>query len=142
MLRFYGGGSRERDILTRAYLRLIKHVNSIYKVRIPSFFLFFISPSFLPPFLDLLTACSLRSGLHTNGQKTMLSSIYVRQLAMRSLLFPFCSRGLSGRWAYRRGGGGVRIGLMILLLGGRKVCFCFVLFLVMSIGRAWWSARS
>ena len=31
--RFYDGGGRERDILTRAYLRLIKHVNSIYKVR-------------------------------------------------------------------------------------------------------------
>ena len=30
--RFYNGGARERDILTRAYLRLIKHVNSIYKV--------------------------------------------------------------------------------------------------------------
>jgi hypothetical protein len=26
------GGARERDILARAYLRLIKHVNSIYKV--------------------------------------------------------------------------------------------------------------
>lgn len=31
---FYDGGARERDILTRAYLRLIKHVNSIYKIRI------------------------------------------------------------------------------------------------------------
>lgn len=31
---FYNGGARERDILTRAYLRLIKHVNSIYKIRI------------------------------------------------------------------------------------------------------------
>jgi len=29
---FYNGGARERDILTRAYLKLIKHVNSIYKV--------------------------------------------------------------------------------------------------------------
>jgi ATP-binding cassette subfamily D (ALD) long-chain fatty acid import protein len=29
---FYDGGGRERAILTRAYLRLIKHVNSIYKV--------------------------------------------------------------------------------------------------------------
>ncbi|KAG5653735.1 hypothetical protein H0H81_010992 [Sphagnurus paluster] len=33
-LSFYDGGVRERDILTRAYLRLIKHVNSIYKIRI------------------------------------------------------------------------------------------------------------
>jgi hypothetical protein len=32
--RFYDGGGRERDILTRAYLRLIKHVNSIYKASI------------------------------------------------------------------------------------------------------------
>jgi ATP-binding cassette, subfamily D (ALD), peroxisomal long-chain fatty acid import protein len=32
LCRFYDGGARERDILTRAYLRLIKHVNSIYKV--------------------------------------------------------------------------------------------------------------
>ncbi|KAF5350966.1 hypothetical protein D9756_008231 [Leucocoprinus leucothites] len=28
---FYDGGGREKDILTHAYLRLIKHVNSIYK---------------------------------------------------------------------------------------------------------------
>jgi len=33
-IAFYGGGAREKDILTRAYLRLIKHVNSIYKIRI------------------------------------------------------------------------------------------------------------
>lgn len=32
--RFYNGGLREKDILWRAYLRLIKHVNSIYKIRI------------------------------------------------------------------------------------------------------------
>ncbi|THH32565.1 hypothetical protein EUX98_g1608 [Antrodiella citrinella] len=31
---FYNGGPRERDILWRAYLRLIKHINSIYKIRI------------------------------------------------------------------------------------------------------------
>ncbi|KAJ7583528.1 ABC transporter transmembrane region 2-domain-containing protein [Mycena floridula] len=31
---FYDGGARERDILTRAYMKLIKHVNSIYKIRI------------------------------------------------------------------------------------------------------------
>ncbi|KAG9311790.1 hypothetical protein JVU11DRAFT_8037 [Chiua virens] len=31
---FYNGGPLERDLLTRAYLRLIKHVNSIYKIRI------------------------------------------------------------------------------------------------------------
>ena len=29
---FYDGGKRERDMLWRAYLRLIKHVNSIFKV--------------------------------------------------------------------------------------------------------------
>jgi len=29
---FYDGGARERDILTKAYMKLIKHVNSIYKV--------------------------------------------------------------------------------------------------------------
>ncbi|KAL0069604.1 ATP-binding cassette long-chain fatty acid transporter pxa1 [Marasmius tenuissimus] len=28
---FYDGGAREKDILTKAYLRLIKHVNNIYK---------------------------------------------------------------------------------------------------------------
>lgn len=28
---FYNGGARERDILTGAYLKLIRHVNSIYK---------------------------------------------------------------------------------------------------------------
>lgn len=32
LFRFYDGGARERDILTKAYMRLIKHVNSIYKV--------------------------------------------------------------------------------------------------------------
>lgn len=31
---FYNGGLRERDILSRAYMRLIKHINSIYKIRI------------------------------------------------------------------------------------------------------------
>ncbi|KAK0477234.1 hypothetical protein EDD18DRAFT_1312780 [Armillaria luteobubalina] len=31
---FYDGGARERSILTAAYMRLIKHVNSIYKIRI------------------------------------------------------------------------------------------------------------
>jgi len=33
-IAFYNGGYRERDILTKAYLKLIKHVNSIYKVRV------------------------------------------------------------------------------------------------------------
>ncbi|KAJ7352361.1 ABC transporter transmembrane region 2-domain-containing protein [Mycena albidolilacea] len=33
-IAFYDGGARERDILSSAYLRLIKHVNSIYKIRI------------------------------------------------------------------------------------------------------------
>ena len=44
--RFYDGGRRERDILWRAYLRLIKHVNSIFKVGVlverTSRFYFFI----------------------------------------------------------------------------------------------------
>ncbi|KAF8519444.1 ABC transporter transmembrane region 2-domain-containing protein [Gautieria morchelliformis] len=31
---FYNGGPRERAILWRAYLRLVKHINSIYKIRI------------------------------------------------------------------------------------------------------------
>lgn len=30
---FYAGGAREHSILWTAYLRLIKHVNSIYKAR-------------------------------------------------------------------------------------------------------------
>jgi ATP-binding cassette, subfamily D (ALD), peroxisomal long-chain fatty acid import protein len=33
-VRFYNGGYRERDILTKAYMQLIKHVNSIYKIRL------------------------------------------------------------------------------------------------------------
>nr|VWO94705.1 Polyadenylation factor subunit 2 [Ganoderma boninense] len=33
-IAFYGGGLRERSILGRAYMRLIKHINSIYKIRI------------------------------------------------------------------------------------------------------------
>ncbi|KAH7924686.1 hypothetical protein BV22DRAFT_1090377 [Leucogyrophana mollusca] len=33
-IAFYDGAARERDILTKAYLRLIKHINSIYKIRI------------------------------------------------------------------------------------------------------------
>ncbi|KAJ6631173.1 ABC transporter transmembrane region 2-domain-containing protein [Mycena sp. CBHHK59/15] len=33
-IAFYNGGARERDILSTAYLRLIKHINSIYKIRI------------------------------------------------------------------------------------------------------------
>ena len=32
MYRFYNGGQRERSILWRAYLRLISHINRIYKV--------------------------------------------------------------------------------------------------------------
>jgi ATP-binding cassette subfamily D (ALD) long-chain fatty acid import protein len=35
--RFYNGGLREKDILTNAYLKLIRHVNSIYKVAFPHF---------------------------------------------------------------------------------------------------------
>ncbi|KAH8116020.1 ABC transporter transmembrane region 2-domain-containing protein [Phellopilus nigrolimitatus] len=31
---FYAGGARERTILWNAYLRLVKHINSIYKLRI------------------------------------------------------------------------------------------------------------
>ena len=31
-IAFYDGGKRERDILTNAYMKLIRHVNSIYKV--------------------------------------------------------------------------------------------------------------
>ena len=30
--RFYNGGTRERSILRNAYKRLIRHINSIYKV--------------------------------------------------------------------------------------------------------------
>jgi hypothetical protein len=60
-LSFYDGGGREKDILTQAYLRLIKHVNSIYKVG----FLVLGRPT-------SLTVCSIfRSESHTNGQKTM-----------------------------------------------------------------------
>ncbi|KAF8639478.1 hypothetical protein AX17_001498 [Amanita inopinata Kibby_2008] len=33
-IAFYNGGVREKNILTKAYLTLIKHVNSIYKIRI------------------------------------------------------------------------------------------------------------
>ena len=36
-IAFYDGGKRERDILTNSYMKLIRHVNSIYKV------LFFLS---------------------------------------------------------------------------------------------------
>ncbi|KAF8631385.1 hypothetical protein AX15_002416 [Amanita polypyramis BW_CC] len=33
-IAFYNGGLREKNILTQAYLKLIRHVNSIYKIRI------------------------------------------------------------------------------------------------------------
>ncbi|KAI5120609.1 hypothetical protein M0805_008085 [Coniferiporia weirii] len=33
-IAFYAGGARERSILWNAYLRLVKHINSIYKLRI------------------------------------------------------------------------------------------------------------
>ncbi|KAJ3936183.1 MAG: ABC transporter transmembrane region 2-domain-containing protein [Lentinula lateritia] len=33
-IAFYDGGARERDILTRAYMNLIRHVNFVYKIRI------------------------------------------------------------------------------------------------------------
>lgn len=33
-IAFYGGGGREKHILWGAYLRLVKHVNSIYKIRV------------------------------------------------------------------------------------------------------------
>ncbi|THH03553.1 hypothetical protein EW145_g6175 [Phellinidium pouzarii] len=33
-IAFYAGGARERSILWGAYLRLVKHINSIYKLRI------------------------------------------------------------------------------------------------------------
>jgi ATP-binding cassette subfamily D (ALD) long-chain fatty acid import protein len=37
-IAFYDGGKRERDILTNSYMKLIRHVNSIYKVDSVSFF--------------------------------------------------------------------------------------------------------
>ncbi|KAJ3765926.1 ABC transporter transmembrane region 2-domain-containing protein [Lentinula raphanica] len=33
-IAFYDGGARERDILTEAYMALIRHVNFVYKIRI------------------------------------------------------------------------------------------------------------
>lgn len=33
-IAFYGGGGREQHILWNAYLRLVKHINSIYKIRV------------------------------------------------------------------------------------------------------------
>lgn len=33
-IAFYAGGARERSILWNAYLRLVKHINSIYKVSV------------------------------------------------------------------------------------------------------------
>lgn len=33
-IAFYGGAPLEKSILTRAYLRLIRHINSIYRIRI------------------------------------------------------------------------------------------------------------
>ena len=32
--RFYNGAILEKDILTKAYLKLVRHVNSIFKIRI------------------------------------------------------------------------------------------------------------
>lgn len=37
---FYDGGAREKDILTNAYSKLIKHINSIYKACCGSIFPF------------------------------------------------------------------------------------------------------
>lgn len=48
--RFYNGAHMEKDILNRAYLRLIKHVNSIFKV----------SPTYASRF-PVLTVSSPRS---------------------------------------------------------------------------------
>ena len=59
---FYDGGHREREILWRAYLRLIKHVNSIFKVSLGSICL-------IPSRSDSVTPC--RSVSPTNGQKTL-----------------------------------------------------------------------
>lgn len=70
--RFYDGGARERDILTRAYMRLIKHVNSIYKVCNPSFPIVLIGAKMMVR----------RSVSRMSGQRTMSSSICGPQLDM------------------------------------------------------------
>lgn len=70
--RFYDGGARERDILTRAYMRLIKHVNSIYKVCNPLF----------PMVLIDVKSIVCRSVSRMSGQRTMSSSICGPRLDM------------------------------------------------------------
>jgi hypothetical protein len=59
--RFYDGGVRERDILTRAYMRLIKHVNSIYKVCILK----------ISIVVDFEYPVLFRSVSRTSGRRTM-----------------------------------------------------------------------
>ena len=79
-IAFYDGGAREQDILTRAYMRLIKHVNSIYKV----------SAAWSLPLS--ITDLSFRSGLHMNGPRTMSSSICGLRSVTVSSRYPSCSR--------------------------------------------------
>ena len=70
---FYDGGARERDILTDAYMKLIKHVNSIYKVCLNYPFIDFIMYQYV--------AC-IRSASRMSGLKTTSSNIYGPLLVM------------------------------------------------------------
>ena len=72
-IAFYNGGAREQSILWNAYLRLVKHINSIYKVR-----------SVILAGVFKLIAFFLSFVLHTSGPRTSSSSTSGLQPAMAS----------------------------------------------------------
>ncbi len=70
---FYDGGARERDILTDAYMKLIKHVNSIYKVCLDFPFIVYIMYQSI--------GCT-RFALRMSGLRTTSINIYGPLLVM------------------------------------------------------------
>ena len=89
---FYDGGARERDILTDAYMKLIKHVNSIYKVCLNYPFIDFIMYQYV--------AC-IRSASRMSGLKTTSSSISGLLLVMGSSQSLSSTHALSDRWVLK-----------------------------------------
>lgn len=86
-IAFYAGGARERSILWSAYLRLIRHINSIYKVRT----IYRLIPYGTLEFYNLLYSFELLM----NGRRTSLSSTYGLPLGTASSPSP-CSSHVHG----------------------------------------------
>lgn len=82
--RFYDGAKMEKDILNRAYLRLIKHVNSIFKVR-TSLSLYSLSSLAYLDDLDRADPNPLRHGSSSLSLPPLLASTTDRMVGIEQI---------------------------------------------------------